>query len=84
MRAPAPANAPASESTDPVSRPSPLRYAARLGIGATYFLNGSLLFIFPAWAQDTLGFSESTTGGLLLVRMAVATLGFSLWGRWDF
>lgn len=91
MRAPAQApasahagGAPVGAPLDPSSRPSPLRYAARLGIGATYFLSGSLLFIFPAWAQDTLGFSESTSGGLLLVRMAVASLGFSLWGRLSF
>jgi DHA1 family multidrug resistance protein-like MFS transporter/DHA1 family quinolone resistance protein-like MFS transporter len=63
---------------------SPLRYAARVGIAATYFFSGTLLFIFPVWAKESLGFSESLTGSLLLVRMVAATLGFSLWGRWGF
>ena len=67
-----------------VSGPTPLRYQARLaGINA-YFLTGALLFIFPIFAKETLGFSESLVGSFLLVRMAAATLGFELWGRWTF
>ncbi len=45
---------------------------------------GVLLFIFPAYAKESLGFSESLSGSFLLVRLAVATAGFSLWGRWTF
>jgi len=66
------------------SGPSNLRYPARLGIAGAYFLMGVLLFIFPAWAKESLGFSESLSGSFLLVRLAVATVGFSLWGRWTF
>ena len=66
------------------SGPTPLRHQARLaGINA-YFLTGALLFIFPIFAKETLGFSESLVGSFLLVRMAAATLGFELWGRWTF
>jgi len=61
---------------------SNLRYPARLGIAGAYFLVGCLLFIFPAYAKESLGFSESLSGSFLLVRLAVATVGFSLWGRW--
>lgn len=65
-------------------RPSDLRLPGRLGIGGAYFLLGVLLFIFPAYAKESLGFSESLSGSFLLVRLAVATLGFGLWGRWPF
>jgi MFS family permease len=68
---------------EPTTRSS-LRYPARIGIAATYFVSGSLLFIFPAWAKEALGFSESLTGSFLLVRMALATVGFSLFARWTF
>jgi len=64
--------------------PTPLRYPARLGIAGAYFLTGALLFIFPAFAKESLGYSESLTGSFLLVRMLVATLGFEIWGRWTF
>ncbi len=64
--------------------PSPLRYAARLAVVSAYFLSGSILFIFPAFAKESFGFSESLIGSFLLVRMAAATLGFNLWGRWTF
>jgi len=61
---------------------SNLRYPARVGIAGAYFLVGCLLFIFPAFAKESLGFSESLSGSFLLVRLAAATAGFSLWGRW--
>jgi len=79
--------APAGEDADPVpglSGPTPLRHPARLGVATAYFLTGALLFIFPAYAKESLGFSESLTGSFLLVRLAVATLGFEIWGRWTF
>lgn len=66
------------------SGPTPYRYPARLGVLTVYFLTGGLLFIFPAFAKQSLGFSESLIGSFLLVRMLVATLGFELWGRWTF
>jgi len=71
-----------SEGQEDAQTPSSLRYPARLGVAGAYFLMGCLLFIFPAYAKESLGFSESLTGSFLLVRLAVATLGFSLWGRW--
>jgi len=70
------------ESSEPIAAPTPLRYPARLGIAGAYFLMGCLLFIFPAYAKESLGFSESLTGSFLLVRLAVATVGFGIWGRW--
>jgi len=73
---------PAAATTPPAL--SSLRYSARMAVGASYFFSGCLMFIFPAWAKDTLGFSESLTGGLLLARMAFASLGFLAWGRWTF
>jgi len=66
------------------SGPTPLRYPARLGVAGAYFLTGALLFIFPAFAKESLGYSESLTGSFLLVRMAAATFGFEVWGRWTF
>jgi MFS family permease len=66
------------------SGPTPLRHPARLGVANAYFLTGALLFIFPAFAKESLGFSESLIGSFLLVRMAAATLGFEIWGRWTF
>ncbi len=72
------------EQVPGVSGPTPLRNPARLGVAGAYFLMGVLLFIFPAYAKESLGFSETLSGSFLLVRLAVATLGFSLWGRWTF
>jgi len=65
-------------------QPTPLRYPARLGVANAYFLTGALLFIFPAYAKESLGYSESLTGSFLLARLAAATVGFELWGRWTF
>ncbi len=86
MKAPAPEAPPPSpdQAGQPTLKPSPLRHRARLGVTAAYFLSGCLMFIFPAWAKDTLGFSESLTGALLLTRMAFANLGFLAWGKWTF
>lgn len=72
------------ESAQTLSGPTPLRYPARLGVAGAYFLTGALLFIFPAYAKESLGFSESLTGSFLLLRMLVATVGFEVWGRWTF
>jgi MFS family permease len=73
------------ETTDSESQgPTPLRHPARLGVAGAYFLTGALLFIFPAFAKESLGFSESLTGSFLLVRMLAATIGFEIWGRWTF
>lgn len=75
----------ASDTADlSLSGPTPLRHPARLAVAGAYFLTGALLFIFPAFAKESLGFSESLTGSFLLVRMLAATLGFELWGRWTF
>jgi predicted MFS family arabinose efflux permease len=79
---------PDREGADPAASTaavlSPLRYPGRIAVVGTYFLSGAIIFIFPAFAKETLGFSESLIGSFLLVRMSVATAGFSLWGRWTF
>lgn len=77
-----PAAATEDEAVPGLSGPTPFRHPARLGVATAYFLTGALLFIFPAFAKESLGFSESLTGSFLLVRMLAATLGFELWGRW--
>jgi MFS family permease len=64
--------------------PTPLRFPARLAGVNAYLLTGALLFIFPAFAKDSLGFAEPLIGAFLLVRMFAATAGFELWGRWTF
>lgn len=79
-----PAPAADADATPGLTGPTPLRYPARLGVANAYFLTGALLFIFPAFAKETLGFSESLIGTFLLVRLAVATVGFEVWGRWTF
>jgi len=66
------------------SGPTPLRFPGRLAVATAYFLTGALLFIFPAYAKESFGFSESLIGSFLLVRMLAATLGFELWGRRPF
>lgn len=76
--------APAEVEEGGPAGPTPLRYPARIGIAGAYFLMGSLLFIFPAYAKESLGFSESLTGAFLLVRMLAATIGFRLWAKWPF
>ena len=60
---------------------SPLRYAGWIGVASSYTLLGALMFIFPMYAEDVLGYSESFTGLLLFLRGAVTVAGFYLAGK---
>ncbi len=60
---------------------SPLRFAGWIGVGSSYTLLGVLLFIFPMYAVDKLGYSESFTGMLLFMRGTVTVAGFYLAGK---
>jgi len=66
---------------------TPLRFISWIGIFSTYLLNGIILFVFPLYARDSLGFSESETGLLLLFRALFSTGVFVFLGRtvwWHF
>jgi predicted MFS family arabinose efflux permease len=65
----------------PVDRSSPLRLAGWIGVTSSYAVLGALMFIFPMYAEDVLGYSESFTGLLLFLRGAVTVAGFYLAGR---
>ncbi|WP_319415831.1 MFS transporter [Marispirochaeta aestuarii] len=60
---------------------SPLRYAGWIGVASSYTLLGALMFIFPMYAEDVLGYAESFTGLLLFLRGAVTVAGFYLAGK---
>ena len=73
----------ATQETDLPKRPdqsTALRYAGWIGVGSSYTLLGALMFIFPMYAEDVLGYSESFTGLLLFLRGAVTVAGFYLAG----
>jgi MFS family permease len=61
-----------------------LRYPAWIGLVASYVLTGVLVSIFPLYLRDTLGFSESRVGLLLLVRALCVTAAFWVLGRRSF
>ncbi len=70
-----------------VDKSTPLRYVAWIGNFSTYMVNGVILFVFPLYARDVLGFSESGTGFLLLLRALFSTAFFVLTSRtvwWHF
>ncbi len=70
------------DSTDrPTDNSSPLRFAGWIGVGSSYTLLGVLLFIFPMYAVDHLGYSESFTGMLLFLRGTVTVVGFYIAGK---
>jgi len=52
---------------------TPLRYIAWIGNFSTYMVNGIILFVFPLYARDVQGFSESGIGLLLLLRALFST-----------
>lgn len=62
-------------------RSSPLRFAGWIGVASSYLLLGAVMFIFPMYAEDVLGYSESYTGLLLFLRGAVTVAGFYAAGR---
>ncbi len=66
---------------------TPLRFTAWLGNFTAYVVFGVLLFVFPLYARELLGFSESSIGLLLLFRALFSTLVFIFAGKmswWHF
>ncbi len=77
------------EETEGLSadRSTPLRYIAWIGNFSTYMVNGIILFVFPLYARDVLGFTEPRIGFLLLLRALFSTAVFILTSRtvwWHF
>ncbi len=71
----------------PVDKSTPLRYIAWIGNFSTYMVNGIILFVFPLYARDVLGFTEADIGFLLLLRALFSTVVFILTSRtvwWHF
>ncbi|MGE4584047.1 MAG: MFS transporter [Sphaerochaeta sp.] len=67
-----------------VDESTPLRYYAWVGIIVLYSGMSVILTIFPLYAQDVLGISESQTGLLLLVRGVATCISFLLLGKLEF
>lgn len=67
-----------------VDQSTPLRFYAWAGIIALYSGMSVILTIFPLYAQDELGISESQTGLLLLIRGVATCLSFLALGRLEF
>jgi predicted MFS family arabinose efflux permease len=68
-------------------RSTPLRYPAWIGLFVIYILYSVFNNIFPLYAKDELGMSESGIGLLLLLRAAAMAAGFWAIGRlafWQF
>jgi DHA1 family multidrug resistance protein-like MFS transporter/DHA1 family quinolone resistance protein-like MFS transporter len=72
---------PEEKTPPPVDRSSPLRLAGWIGVTSSYAVLGALMFIFPMYAEDVLGYSESFTGLLLFLRGVVTVAGFYLASR---
>jgi DHA1 family multidrug resistance protein-like MFS transporter/DHA1 family quinolone resistance protein-like MFS transporter len=83
--APDPAKAEAAAAaTDVKDRSSRLRFPAWIGLFLVYALLSIFTNIFPLFAKDELGLSESRIGLVLLTRALFAALGFWLLGRFEF
>jgi MFS family permease len=70
-----------------VDRSTTLRYPAWIGLVVIYVMMGVIANVFPVFARDELGLSESAVGLMLTVRSLAATIGFILLGRlhsWQF
>ncbi len=75
------------DSVSRIDRSTPLRFISWLGNFSTYFVNGIVLFVFPLYARDVLGISESGIGLLLLLRALWSTLVFIMMSKtvwWHF
>ena len=55
---------------------SPLRFPSWAGVLLVYTGYSLVLTVFPQYAMDTLGYSESVTGNILLVRGISVTIAF--------
>lgn len=89
---PSPARGGAAVATGPETDPptreadhsTPLRFPAWIGAFMIYAVLAVFSNIFPLFAKDELGLSESRIGLLLLVRASFAALGFWALGRFGF
>lgn len=76
-----------AEEEEIVDHSTPLRYFAWIGVLILYAGYSMIINIYPLFALDVLGFSESLTGTLLLFRGMTACIAFVLIGktsRWQF
>ena len=69
---------------DQEDRSTDLRFPAWVGVTASYITLGVMSAVFPLFAREQLGISESGVGTLFLVRSLFATLGFIILGRTAF
>lgn len=60
----------------------PLRFAAWLGLFASFVGLGVVVAVFPLAALDEWGLRETTIGGLFTLRGLTTVVGFLLLGRW--
>ncbi|MCX7025637.1 MAG: MFS transporter [Spirochaetes bacterium] len=70
-----------------VDRSTKLRFPAWTGVFAAYAVMGVVFNIFPVFARDGLGLSESVTGAILSLRAVFTVFGFLILGRvsgWHF
>jgi DHA1 family multidrug resistance protein-like MFS transporter/DHA1 family quinolone resistance protein-like MFS transporter len=66
---------------------TPLRYFAWAGLFSCYIIFGISMNIFPLYARELLGYTESAVGLILLVRGLLTTIVFVLLGKgtwWHF
>jgi len=81
------ANTEASAKTGDKSVESTMRFAAWVGLFATFFGFGAILSIFPLAAKTELAIAESTVGLLFLVRALFSAVTFYFIGKtvfWHF
>ncbi len=73
-----------NKSNARIDQSTSLRFYAWVGIIALYSGMSIILTIFPLYAQDVLGISESRTGLLLLIRGVATCLSFLALGKLEF
>lgn len=76
-----------SKEALPADRSTPLRFPAWLGVFVMYAAMGVVFNVFPVFARDELGASESFIGLMLTARSLASAAGFMLLGRlafWQF
>ncbi|MDP3178328.1 MAG: MFS transporter [Spirochaetaceae bacterium] len=73
-----------SERAARADRSTPLRFPAWIGVFIVYAFVAVFLNIFPLYAKDELGMSESTIGLVLLARSASTAFFFWLFGRMSY
>lgn len=76
-----------AEAANAADRSTPLRFPAWIGVFLLYALLSVFFNIFPLFAKDELGLSESRIGLILLIRAVSTTAGFWILGRvetWHF